>query len=454
MIKAALCFLNLVPLFVQQLFETYIRSNQFFTKRTKLILALSGGIDSVVLAYLLKEGGFTFSMAHANFKLRGKDSEADEAFCKQLAKKLKVPIFTKTLSIKAYQAMHPSGIQEAARNLRYNWFNELLVQTKSAYILTAHHANDMIETVLLNMLRGTGINGLKGIPEKNGNIIRPLLHFEKEEIVGYAKAKGIEYRTDKSNLEDKYKRNFIRLNIIPQLKELQPKLEQIFISNSNHLREESAIVKEYLTMKAEEYCTQTKDSLFIHKKKLQKEKYLKSFLHFMMTKFGFTASQENSVLKNIQLNATSGKYFYSSTHQLFIDRSDLVIKPLKQNKEIKITVHSLSELESSDLFTLKKVKKFTVPKKNEIYLNSAQLIFPLLVRSKQTGDKFKPFGMKGFKLLSDFIKSEKLDLSQKENCKVLVNGNSEIIWVIGHRSDERYKVDASEKQFIKLSYHE
>lgn len=433
-------------------FESYLQKNHLFTKNDRLLLALSGGADSVVLAYLLKEGGYNFSIAHANFKLRGKESEQDEKFCSQLAKKLAVPFYTKSFDVESYQLVNQSSVQVSARNLRYEWFNELLKKSKSNFILTAHHANDVIETMFINLLRGTGINGLKGIPLKNGLIIRPLLHLEKEEILAFAKEKGIKYRTDKSNLEDKYKRNFIRLNIIPGLKELNPKLEQTFINNSNHFREEASIVKDYLEGKASEYLIQTHDSLFINKKKLKQEKYIKSLLHYIINGYGFNVSQENSILKNILSESTSGKYFFSSTHQLFIDRNDLVIKPIKKTNFAELHIDSLKELKNTGFLKYSLVKQFKIPQKNELYLNVSQLIFPLCVRTKQTGDKFKPFGMSGFKLLSDFVKSEKLSLNQKENCKLLVNGNGEIIWVIGYRSDERYKVSKTETDFIKLTW--
>jgi tRNA(Ile)-lysidine synthase len=435
-------------------FESYVQKNHLFTKNDSLLLAMSGGADSVVLAYLLKEAGFRFCIAHANFNLRAKDSEKDEKFCQQLAKKLNVPFYSKSFDVKSYLEEHHSGIQVAARNLRYEWFNDLLKKSESNFILTAHHANDVVETLFINLLRGTGINGLKGIPEKNGQIVRPLLHLEKEEILAYAKENGIKFRTDKSNLEDKYKRNYIRLNILPKLKELNPKLEQTFINNSNHFREEASIVKDYLELKALEYVTQTHAGLFINKKKLIKEKYIKSLLHFLISGYGFNVSQENSILKNILSDSLSGKYFFSPSHQLYIDRNDLIIKAIKTMDFKGFKIHSLNDLNNKGMFHLSEVKQFKLPEKNEIYLHSSKLLFPLSVRKRQIGDKFRPFGMSGFKLLSDFIKSEKLNLFQKENCKVLVNGNGEIIWLIGYRSDDRYKVNIKASDLIKLTWYE
>jgi tRNA(Ile)-lysidine synthase len=437
--------------YVQQEFESNISKNRLFNKNQSLLLAISGGIDSVVLAHLLKEGGFNFSLAHCNFQLREKESDADEKFCKTLARKMNIPIYIQKFNTLEYCRINKTNVQLAARKLRYDWFHKLINERRFDYVLTAHHANDVMETIFINLLRGTGIQGLKGISEKKGRIVRPLLHFKKEEIDLYAREKKITYRLDKSNLEDKYERNFIRLNIIPALKKLHPKLEETFIKNTTHFKQEAEIVNDFLESKSSELITQTHDFVFVSKKKLKKEKYAESILNHLIGGYGFNETQQKNILRNIVSDALPGKLFASTTHQLAIDRYDLVIKPIHLDKFKDVMINSLPDLKKQAVFALDKIKDFRTLKKNELVIHPSSLIFPLTVRSWQKGDKFKPFGMKGFKLVSDFLKDEKLNTFEKEKCQLLLNGNGEIIWVIGYRSDERYKVSKSEKDLLKLT---
>jgi tRNA(Ile)-lysidine synthase len=432
-------------------FESNILKNGLFDKKQNLLLAISGGVDSVVLAHLLKDAGFNFSLAHCNFGLRGKDSDADEKLCKNLAKELNVIIYTKAFDIPTYCEEHKTNTQLAARKLRYDWFHELVKENAFNYILTAHHANDVIETIFINLLRGTGIKGLKGIPGKKGKIVRPLLDFKKEDIDTYAKNNKIVYRLDKSNLEDKYERNFIRLNIIPALKKINPKLEETFIKNTAHFRQEAGIVNDFLENRSLELITQTPNQVFINKRKLRNEKYIGSVLHNMISGYGFNETQQKNIIKNIRENSIPGKIFTSQTHQLIVDRNDLVIKLLNADTFNKIKIKSLPEFKEQKLFACVVPKEFSLPGKNELLIEQDKLIFPLTIRKRQAGDKFRPFGMKNFKLLSDFLKDEKLNLFEKENCKLLVNGNGDIIWIMGYRSDDRYRVSNPDVNFFKLT---
>lgn len=417
-----------------------------------MLLAISGGLDSVVLAHLLKKSGFQFSLAHCNFQLRGKESDADEKFCRALAKKLGVEIFTTRFNTKDYCTEHKVNVQLAARKLRYDWFDTLLKKHSFEYLLTAHQANDVTETLFINLLRGTGINGLKGIPVQNGKVVRPLLNFKREELESFAKKEKILFRTDKSNLEDKYERNFIRLNIIPALKTLNPTLEDTILKNTSHLVQEAGIVAEFLEGKAAELITQTHDFVFIDKKKLVREKYAETILHHLIGGYGFNETQEQNILKNLRENAQIGKLFISDRYQLSIDRNDLVIRERTSDGQSESRISSLEAFKKSRHFKISTLRKFVLPKQQELLLNSTQLIYPLIIRQRRTGDKFKPFGMKGFKLLSDFLKEQKLNTFERETCKVLINGNGEIIWVIGLRSDDRYKVNKTDTPLLKLSY--
>lgn len=430
--------------------ESGIQKNQLFGKTQRLLLAISGGVDSVVLAHLLKDGGYNIALAHCNFQLRGRDSELDEAFCSKLAKQLNVPFYTWRVDAGSYSKKHKQSIQMAARELRYMWFDALVKEHGFERIVTAHHASDVVETVLINLLRGTGIKGLKGIPAKNGIIVRPLLSFTKEEIGAYAAEKKIKFRTDKSNQQDKYERNFLRLNVIPQLKKLHPELEHTFAANAERFAQEDAIVTDLLEQKASLLKIESKGQIAIYKAGLKKERHIESLLHFMLSPYGFNQTQQRNILKNIQ-GGTSGKRFSSDKYDLTIAKNDLVIIPAGDRSFKPLTIRSLKELQKQSGIRTEVLKNFVMPAKHEMVLSEKALVFPLTIRARKTGDKFKPFGMKGFKLVSDLLKEEKLNAFEKEQCRLLVNGNGDIMWVMGYRSDERYKVSREDSNLLKLA---
>ncbi len=432
-----------------QHFLNNITVNSLFTKQNKLLLAISGGADSVALAHLLNEGNFNFELAHCNFKLRGKDSDADEKFCVVLAKKLNVKIHIQQFDVHSYCKINKVSTQMAARNLRYTWFLNLIEIHKFNYLLTAHHANDNVETVLINMLRGTGVKGLVGIQQKNNNVIRPLLPFVRTDIDTYIKKNKLKFRVDKSNLQDTYERNFLRLHVIPKLKKLTPALEYTFTNNSSIFKQEADIVTDFLNQKQNELLITKNNLFYINKQKLKAEKHSASILYFILNAFGFSASQIQDVKKNIVQNGLVGKMFSTKTHLLTIDRTDLVIKKIDAINTNEFKVNSLKEL--NNYFKIEKLNSFQIPQQNQLIININQLIFPLTIRSKKTGDTFKPFGMKGFKLVSHFLKQYKLNNFNKQNIKLLVNGNNEIIWVVNYRSDDRYKVNQASKTLVKFS---
>lgn len=434
-------------------FETYIRQHGLFEKTDRLILALSGGVDSVVLAHLLKQGGFVFSLAHCNFRLRGADSDEDERWCRQLAAELGVAITVKVFDTEAYCREHRLNVQLAARKLRYEWFKELLQQEQARYLLTAHHASDLTETVLINLLRGTGIRGLRGIARKQDPLVRPLLAFTRTQIEEYAQQQNIRFRLDKSNLEDKYERNYIRNQVIPLLKRLNPGLEETFTRNTGHFREEAAIVEAYLSRRATELTGSRQGCLVLGKDALLQEPYPASLLNYLLSDYGFNETQQGNIYRHLQQNALPGKELLSPTHRLSIDRHELLIRPLAEEaQEGNILIRSLEELETQDRFVLQVPEKFEIPGKEELIVQRDRLVFPLTLRGRKTGDKFIPFGMKGFKLLSDLFREEKLNTFEKEACLILQNGNGEIIWVIGYRSDERYRVGPADGPLVKLKF--
>ena len=319
-------------------------------------------------------------------------------------------------------------------------------------MLSAHHANDAIETVFINLLRGTGINGLKGISDKADRVIRPLLHFSKAEIDEFAKLNKLKYRLDKSNLETKYERNFLRLKIIPALKKINPAFEKIMLSNVSHFKEEANMLNDFLIEKLRRYVSNKHEFVYIDKLGLKQEKYLPSVLHFILSPFGFNASQLKDIEESIMKNGQVGKVVFSSKCILTIDRTHLIIKDNQKGDFEPLIINSLADFKTIDhLLELKKISTFILPTSKELVLEVDKLVFPLTIRKKNTGDKFKPFGMNKFKLLSDFLKDQKLNKFEKDNCEVLVNGNNDIIWILGYRSDNRYKVETQATNLIKLT---
>lgn len=414
-------------------------------------MAISGGVDSVVLANLLKNAGFSFALAHCNFKLRGKDSNADETFCKTLAKKLDVKFYSQQFDTKAYSKINKVSVQMAARELRYNWFNELIKKNKFDHLVTAHHANDVVETVFINLCRGTGIKGLKGIPEKAGNVVRPLLNFTKEEINTFAKIEKIKFCTDKSNHEAKYERNFLRLEVIPKLKKIHPNLEQTFLNNISNFKAEAEIVNDFLIEKTKQIISEKGELVLLNKNKLKKQKHLNTILYYILETFGFSASQISDIATNISSNGEVGKLFFAANYTLTVDREFAIIKPVVNDHPEEVSIRSFDELKKTGILKLKELSVFERVNNKELIVEKDKLVFPLNIRPKRTGDKFRPFGMKGFKLLSDFLKEQKLNAFEKEKCILLENGNGEIIWVIGYRSDDRYKVTGKETKLLKIT---
>jgi tRNA(Ile)-lysidine synthase len=431
-------------------FIQHVHQRQLFTSKQRILLAVSGGVDSSVLAHLLKKGDFNFELAHCNFMLRGVDSNKDELFCRELSKRLGVSIHSKKFNVGDYAAKHKLSTQIAARDLRYNWFEELLNTKGFECLLTAHHANDSMETMLINLIRGTGIKGLKGIPERNGRIVRPLLCFTKQEILNFAKEEKIKFRQDKSNSESKYDRNFIRLKVVPLLQQLNPSLEKTFLENMKRFGEESHLIGDYLELKRKELQTEKDGIIHLNREGILASQARLSLLHALLFPFGFNSSQQHDILENISKKGLVGKHFQSKSHVLSIDRIDLIIKAKSEDPAGSMQILALGDFPGKANIHVQRVLKITKSEPHELCINFNRLLFPLEIRAPQRGDRFKPFGMNGFKLVSDFLKEQKLNSFEKEKCRLLVNGNAEIIWVIGMRSDERYKVQNGDTNLVKL----
>nr|WP_317194164.1 tRNA lysidine(34) synthetase TilS [Hyunsoonleella ulvae] len=421
-----------------------------FLTESKLLIAFSGGIDSVVLTHLCHHAGLRISLAHCNFNLRGAESDTDEDFVVELAKNLEVEVFTQRFDTEKYAQHNKRSIQMAARELRYNWFTELADQLKFDYILTAHHADDNLETFLINFTRGTGLEGLTGIPEINGKFVRPLLPFSSDEIASYAKAQNINWRDDSSNASVKYLRNKLRHQVVPILKEINPSLLQSFQTTLENLNDTADIVEES-TNAVLKRAIETMNEHFITFKisEFKKVNNPKAYMFEVFKSFGFT--QWNDLVD--LLDAETGKQVFSNTHRLIKNRDQLLLSPFK-GAETPNTISVLEDETQKEtpfgILYFDVVNKISKTQQNVVYVDKDTLKYPLLLRKKKEGDIFYPLGMKGKKKVSKYFKDEKLSLLDKENTWLLCTDDDAIVWVVGRRADERYKVTKNTKLILKI----
>lgn len=432
-------------------FKSHLQQKLPFLLKSKVIIAISGGIDSVVLAHLYKKLNLNFSLAHCNFNLRDEESDADEAFVLDLAEDLDVGVFVQNFDTEAYAKDFKRSIQMAARELRYNWFAELAEQLKFDYILTAHHADDNLETFLINFTRGTGLNGLTGIPMKNENIVRPLLPFSRQEIEAYAKENQIKWREDSSNSSRKYLRNKLRHEVVPILKEINPQLLDSFQNTLDNLNATSEIVVDSVDAVANKAIVSLdEDDVFFKVSEFKNLKNPKAYLFELLNEFGFT--EWNDVVN--LLDAQSGKQVFSSTHRLVKHRDYLILSE-KKSKTTKSVTLSEAEVKNSKVKTPLGILCFDeadAVKENSnttIYVDKDKLNFPLELRIWKEGDVFHPLGMNGKKKVSKYLKDEKLSLIEKEKTWVLTS-NNDIVWIVGKRADERFKVTNKTEQILKV----
>lgn len=435
-------------------FKKHIDQQLSFLYDCKLIVAISGGLDSVILAHLCNRLNLNFSLAHCNFNLRGEESDKDEDFVLQLAETLEVEVFIQNFDTAAYATEHKRSIQMAARELRYDWLKELAEQLKFDYILTAHHADDNLETFLINFTRGTGLNGLTGIPPINDNIVRPLLQFSRQQIEVFAKANQITWQEDSSNASRKYLRNKLRHEVVPILKTINPQLLDSFQSTLDNLNDTATIVQDSLKAFSKRAIILNDAHHMTFKiSEFQKLRNPKAYLFEMFKNYGFT--EWNDVVG--LLDAQSGKQVRSKTHRLIKDRTQLILTKLNGNSMLSENVGTILIKEPDQtvvtpfgVLSLSEADGSSKASKKTIYVDRNQLQFPLTLRKWQSGDVFYPFGMKGKKKLSKYLKDEKLSLVEKEHVWVLIS-EDEIVWVVNMRADERFKVQNNTIHILKIT---
>lgn len=415
--------------------EKYISEKGLFGKTDKLVVALSGGADSVALLRILLSLGYDCVAAHCNFHLRAAESDRDEDFVRKLCAGLSVSLEVVHFQTSDYARENSLSIEMAARELRYGWFDEIRKKYGASCIAVAHHRDDSVETFLLNLSRGTGINGLKGIMPKNGFIVRPLLEAGRDDILEYLKRIGQDYVTDSTNLEDIYTRNKIRLDIIPLFKQINPSFCESVFETAQRLADVAAIYRQAMNSSIERVMV-SPDGMSIEK--LLCEVSPQAVLYEWLSPLGFNSSQIKDVMRS--LKSTSGKMFFSNDWVLLRDREQLLLRERNAGEEdYRLNVRMFS-VESG----------FEVPKCNNIaYIDADKLCGELKLRKWKSGDKFVPFGMKGFKKVRDYLRDRKLSLFEKENVMVVTSGE-EIVWLVNERTDNRFRIDSKTVNVVEI----
>jgi len=432
-----------------QAFVTNLKKEQLVTPGDRVLLAVSGGIDSAVMCGLFHKAGISFSIAHCNFQLRGKESKADETFVKKLAAKYNVTFHSIRFNTAAFAKKNKLSVQVAARNLRYDWFEQLREAFGYASVATAHHSDDSVETFLINLVRGTGIAGMHGILPRQGNIIRPLLFCNKEAIGDFAEKNRIKFRSDSSNDSEQYLRNRIRKSLLPALKKLNPSIDTTILKNIEHLSGVEQIFRKEILRTKKEILRVKNSTVYISIKGLNELDPLPAYLFELLKPYGFNTASIEEIIYS--LSSIPGKQFTSATHRLIRDRKDLIIQS-KENLTDENTSFSIKKNQRSAEAGNIRLAFSQLPAGTNFSrsvmsasLDLDTLSFPLTIRKWREGDAFQPIGMKGKKKLSDFFIDRKLSIAEKEDTWLLVS-DGEIAWVIGQRIDERFKVTGRTKK--------
>ncbi len=445
-------------------FLTYINEQKLFESSDKVLLTVSGGKDSVAMFNLFcganhSDDRFQFAVAHCNFHLRGKDSDDDQIFVENLCKENNVVFHTKTFDTKAYAKKNKVSIEMAARTLRYEWFESLRQELNFDYIATAHHLNDSIETVLLNLTKGTGISGLKGISAKKGYIIRPMLFASRQQIDGYVAEKNLSWREDSSNASNNYQRNLIRNQVVPLLKKINPNLDETFARNLERFQSLEADFRKNLGHFRTTVMREENGIFFL---KIANIKYWQSanyYLEELLKEFGFNYFQSKEIFNS--LDGLSGKVFHAENFTLLKDREELVISPLALSEKTISRSITLEEINKGQTFNFfdKKLRFLVVDiaeidrkferNSNIIFADFDKIKFPITLRQWHTGDWFIPLGMKGKKKISDFLIDKKIPLNLKKNTFLLTSQDA-VVWVISQRADDRFKLTDTTKKILKI----
>jgi tRNA(Ile)-lysidine synthase len=434
---------------VLEQFLNHIDRFKLCAKSDSILLAVSGGVDSMVMLNLFKDAGYPIAVAHCNFQLRGKESDEDEIFVQRACNDLQIPVYTLRFDTETYAWEAGLSIQMAARNLRYEWFNELLKKNGHRWLATGHHFDDTMETILLNLTKGTPTDGLVGIPVKNGNIIRPILFATRRQVEEYARRHGVVWREDQSNFTDDYQRNFIRHHIIPKLKELNPSLETTWQTSIEKIQGDLELLRHSFSDWKNKFVEESPDRITILKKGFDSYLAADSVLWRYIKTYSFNFEQSREIIH--ALNGQPGKRFLSPTHMLVVDRDSIIITHHQHEWDSV----SIEEGQEESFLGPWKLQLLHVPEirlnsgRMEAFFDADKVTFPLLWRNWKKGDSFQPLGMSHKKKISDFLVDNKLSLVDKKNVTVL-ESSGQIVYVVGWRIDDRFKITDQTKRILNL----
>jgi tRNA(Ile)-lysidine synthase len=439
-----------------QAFKSYIKDSLLFDQADRILLAVSGGVDSIVMVHLFKDAGFNFGIAHVNFGLRGEESDGDEAFVKNISEQIGVPFYVRHFNTKQYASGHKISVQMAARDLRYAWFEEVLNEQGFSFVATAHHLDDQAETFFINLLRGTGISGMHGILPKQGKIIRPLMFTTREKIMSVALDLNLAWREDRSNKSRKYLRNKLRLDVLTELYKINPLFSHKLNESITHLRDVESIYNSHIAGVTADLVQHTTEGILISIDWVYEYEPHDTYLFELLKPYNFTFSVVKEIVHS--LDTFSGKVFYSPTHRLLRDRENFIIQPLTELSEtssnnVKYTIdRGTKEIEhplTLDWHETDQIADLPMGKSSVACLDLNKLKFPLQLRKWEKGDWFMPLGLKGKMKLSDFFINQKVSVADKEKTWLLVSGE-DIVWVVGKRIDNRFRITPKTKKAFVL----
>lgn len=440
-------------------FLTYIQDQHLWQPNDKILLAVSGGIDSMVLVQLCLSAKVAFGIAHCNFGLRGSESDGDQTLVEQLATAKSIPFHLARFDTKTIAEKQQKSIQIVARTLRYDWFEQLRQEHGYTVVATAHHLNDSVETVLMNLTNGCGIRGLHGILPQNKAVVRPLLFATKAQIETYAQLQNIAYREDASNKDTKYMRNFVRQKVVPLLQQINPNLEETMQHNITRFREIEALYDQAIGTQKQQVISKKGTAIFIHIEQVVNSVLAQSLLYEIIAPLGFNTAQVTTILQ--QQQQEKGATYWSNSHQLTKDRTHWIVQPKRADKLIDIAIHipklpQQIKLPQQQFLTWQLLQQkidFSQQQiaKNCIYIDADKLSFPLLIRSPKTDDIFSPLGMQGKqKKLGKYLRDAKVNALQKETILLLCDADDTIIWVIGQRTSEPYKITKQTTAILRI----
>lgn len=438
-------------------FSGFIQKEGLLKKGDKVLLAVSGGMDSMTMTELFRQSPWSFMMAHCNFQLRGDDAVRDQDFIEKEAQRLQVKCHTKSFDTAAYAARHKLSIQMAARALRYQWLEEVRKKEGCQYIATAHHLDDSIETMLINLIRGTGIAGLQGIPVINGKVIRPLLFATREDIMAFVQKNQIQYREDQSNRQEKYTRNILRHKVLPVMRELNPSLAPTMAAFFARMAATEGVLQESVQETQSLFVRHQDQEIHLLTGPLGRLKFAGVHLFAFLRTYGFSATVCDEIMQS--LNAQAGKTFMSDSHVLIQDRDRFILTPANmaapdnESRQIQDDTTQVSHGGLDFFFQQGPMNSsISIPADPGIFMaDYDKLQFPLLLRPWRPGDKMIPLGMKGQKKISDLLIDAKIPLHRKKNIMVLTSGEH-IIWVAGLRTDHRYRIRKGTLKYYKVGF--